>query len=197
MEKTPCTAVQTAHGFLFFTNDTRGANMLQWILQQMTDQYFDPAFDYGPVKIYDLKDVPVALLGRLNLTDNLQDRSHFLPIGVMTEAERQNMTLRYESKMEPTSLSFFLFSRTVGTEESLRNENIRCALAAMVDHQQMIKSLSNETHDAIINERIAEIREYYRLQKQLLNKAYDVRGQCVENTEEQKHLTTKKNTIKR
>lgn len=189
MEKTPCTAVQTAHGFLFFTNDTRGAYMLQRILQQMTDQYFDPAFDYGPVKIYDLKDVPLALQGRLNQTDNLQDRSHFLPIGVMTDAERQNMSLRYESKMEPTSLSFFLFFRTVGTEESLRNENIRCALAAMEDHQQMIRSLSNETHDAIINERIAEVREDYRLQKQLLDRAYDVRGQRPENTGKRRGTT--------
>lgn len=189
MEKTFCTAVQTAHGFLFFTNDKRGSDMLHRILQQMTDQYFDPAFDYGPVKIYDLKDVPVALLGRLNQTDNLQDRSYFLPIGVMTDAERQNMTLRYESKMEPTSLSFFLFSRTVGTEESLRNENIRCALAVMEDHQQMIKSLSNETHDAIINERIAEVREDYRLQKQLLDSAYDVRGQRPENTGKRRGTT--------
>ena len=43
------TAIETAHGFVFFTDTTEGQKNRQDFLQFMADHYFDPHFNLGPV----------------------------------------------------------------------------------------------------------------------------------------------------
>ena len=46
------TAIETAHGFVFFTDTTEGQKNRQDFLQFMADHYFDPHFNLGPVNVY-------------------------------------------------------------------------------------------------------------------------------------------------
>ena len=41
LNESPCTAIETAHGLLFFSQDDYGRNLMQEYLQSLTDHYFD------------------------------------------------------------------------------------------------------------------------------------------------------------
>lgn len=168
-EKVPCVAIETAYGLLFYAQSAEGQQMQQLFLQELTDHYFDSAFDFGPVRIYDMTDTPATLRTRLNLTDTIQGNPPYQSIERLSEQDRHGMVLRFESDMAPTALSFFLFRSNVGTEESLKNENICTALAA-IESNRLTMALSKDP------EQVKYAEEDYRQIEQLMMKAYDVRG---------------------
>lgn len=71
------TAIETAHGFVFFTDTTEGQKNRQDFLQFMADHYFDPHFNLGPVNVYRAEGV-------------LKDGSYVNP-GAKSEAKRSNL----------------------------------------------------------------------------------------------------------
>ena len=176
LNESPCTAIETAHGLLFFSQDDYGRNLMQEYLQSLTDHYFDPDFDLGPVRILQLKRLNGLSARRLTPSAKSFDSFDYLPISRLPDEPRYNAEMIIENDMSPTPEAFSSFLTVADTKESLRNENIRTSLEAMKRYEQTVTDLALVSQTDDVRSRIQEAQELYSCVEQLLSKTYDIRG---------------------
>lgn len=90
------TAIETAHGFVFFTDTTEGQKNRQDFLQFMADHYFDPHFNLGPVNVYRAEGV-LKDGSYVNPGEGLYPEYAYLQMDKTPEME-----LVYRNEMKPT-----------------------------------------------------------------------------------------------
>ena len=172
----PCTVIQTSLGELFYSHDRQGQRMMLRLLQNITDHYFDPNYDLGPLRIYEMNDIPDSLRGQLNETDNLHDYVRSRTSESVTDDDRKHMRLRFESDMAPTATAFSDFIQVVGTQKNLRNVNIYADLAFLEKEQKKQDRLLQEEPSPQRDEQLAESEEMCRQHIRFLTKFFDIRG---------------------
>ena len=171
-----CTAIETPFGLLFFSQDDSGRNLMQKYLQCLTDHYFDPDFDIAPVRILDLKDIPVPEACYLNPEPNALQNYLYLPNDRPAEESPQNIKRLFEHDMSPTSEAFSSFVEATKTNESHRNRNIRSMLASMESSERTVTDHALVPQTDEVLEQIHEAQQDYSDMERLLAKAYDIRG---------------------
>lgn len=171
-----CTAVETSHGMLFFVCDNYGVKLQNQYLQSMANHYFDPDFDFGPVRLYDCPGVPAGAEKHVNLPFLSLGAYEYFPTGNLSEEDRKNMKLYLDNSMEPTPAAFNRFIDAVKMQVTHKNMNICTALTTLEEYEKVVEKLSHEVPTEEIRQRIFEAQEDYDLQDQLLYKSYDVRG---------------------
>lgn len=176
LNESPCTAVETAHGLLFFSQDDYGQNLMQKYLQCLTDHYFDPDFDIAPVRILDLKNIPAPEACYLNPKPNALQNYLYLPNDRPAEESPQNIKILFEHDMSPTSEAFSSFVEATKTNESHRNRNIRSMLASMESCERTVTDHTLVPQTDEVLRQIHEAQQDYSDMERLLAKAYDIRG---------------------
>lgn len=170
------TIIETSRGLLFFSEDEQGRKLLHGYLQEMTDRYFDPGFELGPVRLYHAGYLPQGAESALDPSARPLESYDYLPADRLPEMFRDTMRLRYESDMAPAPAAFADFLAATHTRESQRNENIRTMLEGLEAHENTIIKQSLLPPSAQTRQQIAFAREDYTQLDQLLTKAYDIRG---------------------
>ena len=112
------TAIETAHGFVFFTDTTEGQKNRQDFLQFMADHYFDPHFNLGPVNVYRAEGV-LKDGSYVNPGEGLYPEYAYLQMDKTPEME-----LVYRNEMKPTWEDFGSFCHNMHCTSSHRNRNI-------------------------------------------------------------------------
>lgn len=164
------TAIETAHGFVFFTDTTEGQKNRQDFLQLMADHYFDPHFNLGPVSVYRaegvLKGGPCVDQG-----ENLYPEYAYLQMDKTPEME-----LVYRNEMKPTWEDFSSFCHNMHCTNSQRNCNIADILGEIESKNRKLLELSKQGTVSDIRQQIEETSRDKALLDKLLKQYYDVRG---------------------
>ena len=164
------TAIETAHGFVFFTDTTEGQKNRQDFLQFMADHYFDPHFNLGPVNVYRaegvLKDGPYV-----NPGEGLYPEYAYLQMDKTPEME-----LVYRNEMKPTWEDFGSFCHNMHCTSSHRNRNIADILEEIESKDRKLLELSKQGTASDIRQQIEETGQDKALLDKLLKQYYDVRG---------------------
>ena len=162
------TAVETSRGFLFFTHTEEGRRNLREFLQEMTDTYFEPSFDLGPVCVYEAEGV---------LTDLSPVNSEKMSLAAYPYARRPEdfrLDVRYRNGMRPTAEDFRSFCHNAGCPVSHRNGNIANTLEALERYDRCLETFRHMPETVLHEE--DETRETKRQLQRLPDSAYDVRG---------------------
>ena len=176
LNEVSCTAVETSQGMLIFAYDGLGVKILSRYLQSMANHYFDPDFDFGPVRLYNCQGIPAGAEKHVNLPFRSLWDYDYLPTSVISKEDRKNMKSYFDNNMEPTPAAFHRFIDDVKMQISQKNMNICSALSVMEEYEKTVEKLSQEIPTAEIDRCIREAQENYDLQDLLLSRCYDVRG---------------------
>ena len=163
-------AIETAHGFLFFTQTTEGQKKMQDFLQLMADHYFDPHFNLGPVSVYRAEGV-LKGAPSVNPGEDLYPEYTYLQMD-----KTPDMDLVYRNEMKPTSEDYGSFCHNAHCESSHRNCNIIDTLDAIAGKDRILSGLSRRSGTPEIREQIEETNRDKILLDKLLKQYYDVRG---------------------
>lgn len=132
------TAIETAHGFVFFTDTTEGQKNRQDFLQFMADHYFDPHFNLGPVNVYRAEGV-LKDGSYVNPGEGLYPEYAYLQMDKTPEME-----LVYRNEMKPTWEDFGSFCHNMHCTSSHRNRNIADILEEIESKDRKLLELSKQ-----------------------------------------------------
>ena len=164
------TAIETAHGFVFFTDTTEGQKNRQDFLQFMADHYFDPHFNLGPVNVYRAEGV-LKDGSYVNPGEGLYPEYAYLQMDKTPEME-----LVYRNEMKPTWEDFGSFCHNMHCTSSHRNRNIADILEEIESKDRKLLELSKQGTASDIRQQIEETGQDKALLDKLLKQYYDVRG---------------------
>lgn len=132
------TAIETAHGFVFFTDTTEGQKNRQDFLQFMADHYFDPHFNLGPVNVYRAEGV-LKDGSYVNPGEGLYPEYAYLQMDKTPEME-----LVYRNEMKPTWEDFGSFCHNMHCTSSHRNRNIADILPHPLPHPVALRGVAQQ-----------------------------------------------------
>lgn len=164
------TAIETAHGFVFFTDTTEGQKNRQDFLQFMADHYFDPHFNLGPVNVYRAEGV-LKDGSYVNPGEGLYPEYAYLQMDKTPEME-----LVYRNEMKTTWEDFGSFCHNMHCTSSHRNRNIADILEEIESKDRKLLELSKQGTASDIRQQIEETGQDKALLDKLLKQYYDVRG---------------------
>jgi len=144
------TAIETAHGFVFFTDTTEGQKNRQDFLQFMADHYFDPHFNLGPVNVYRAEGV-LKDGSYVNPGEGLYPEYAYLQMDKTPEME-----LVYRNEMKPTWEDFGSFCHNMHCTSSHRNRNIADILEEIESKDRKLLELSKQGTASDIRQQIEE-----------------------------------------
>lgn len=170
------TIIETSRGLLCFSGDEQGHKLLHGYLQEMTDRYFYPDFELGPVRLYQTGYLPQGAECALDPSARPLESYEYLSADRLPKMFRDAMRLSYENDMAPTPTAFADFLAATHTHESQRNDNIRTMLEGLEFYERTITEQSLLLPTDQTRQQIAFAREDYIQLDQLLTKAYDIRG---------------------
>ena len=160
------TAIETAHGFVFFTDTTEGQKNRQDFLQFMADHYFDPHFNLGPVNVYRAEGV-LKDGSYVNPGEGLYPEYAYLQMDKTPEME-----LVYRNEMKPTWEDFGSFCHNMHCTSSHRNRNIADILEEIESKDRKLLELSKQGTASDIRQQIEETGQDKALLDKLLKQYY-------------------------